>query len=240
VTNQDQTLRFETDEIGKPSDPQTVTVTNPSSQPVRIASVSVTGAFTVSTSCGDMLAPGASCTVEIRFVPSQRGDRSGSLTISDGTPAGRYQVHVRGVLVTSTVGNLAAGKPMTASGSVPGFPASNAADSNTDTYWESTNNQFPQSLTVDLGSSVTVSRVALKTNPGWGGRTQRFEILASDDGTNFTTVVPAADYVFDPGTNNNTVAIQFPAIQRRFVRVEVTGNTGWPAGQIAEFEVYEK
>jgi len=120
----------------------------------------------VSTSCGDVLAPGACCTVEIRFVPSQRGDRSGSLTVSDGTPVGRYQVHVRGVPVTSTAGNLAAGKPMTASGSVPGFPASNAADSNTDSYWESANNQFPLWLTVDLGSSASVSRVAFKINPG--------------------------------------------------------------------------
>ena len=42
LTNQDQTLRFGTDEIRKPSDPQTVTVTNPSSQAVRIASVSIT------------------------------------------------------------------------------------------------------------------------------------------------------------------------------------------------------
>ena len=52
--------------------------------------------------------------------------------------------------------------------------------------------------------------------------------------------MPAADYVFDPGTNDNTIGIQFPAIQRRFIRVQVTGNAGWPAGQIAEFEVYEK
>ena len=90
----DETLRFETDEIGKPSEPETVTVTNPTGEPERIASVSITGAFTVSTTCADELAPGASCTVEIRFVPSARGDRSGSLTISDGTSAGRYQVHV--------------------------------------------------------------------------------------------------------------------------------------------------
>jgi len=239
LIGQDETLRFVTDEVGKPSDPQTVTVTNPSSAPVRIASVTVTGAFTVSTTCGDELAAGASCTVTLRFVPTQRGDRSGSLTVSDGTSAGRYQVHVRGLLVTSTDGNLAAGKPMAASSEVAGFPASNAADSNTDTYWESRNGEFPQSLTVDLGAPASISRVAFKTNSGWGGRTQRFELQTSDDGTTFTTVVPAADYVFDPGTNNNTVELRFPAVSARYVRVVVTGNTGWPAGQIAEFEVYE-
>ncbi len=238
LTNQDQTLHFVTDEIGKPSDPQTVTVTNPSSQPVRIASVSITGAFTLSTTCGDTLAPGASCTVEIRFVPTPRGDRGGSLTVSDGTSAGRYQVHVRGQVIASTVGNLAAGRPVTASSENASFPAANAVDSNTDTYWESLALTSPQNITVDLGSPVVVSRVVLKLNGGWGGRTQRLEILASSDGTTFTTVVPAADYVFDPSTNNNTVEIQFPAIQGRYIRVQATSNTGAPGAQIAEFEVY--
>ena len=80
--------------------------------------------------------------------------------------------------------------------------------------------------------------MVLKLNGGWGGRTQRLEILASSDGTTFTTVVPAADYVFDPSTNNNTVEIQFPAIQGRYIRVQATSNTGAPGAQIAEFEVY--
>ena len=238
LTSQDQTLQFVTDAIGKPSDPQTVTVTNPSSQPMRIASVSTTGAFTLSTTCGDVLAPGASCTVEIRFVPTPRGDRGGSLTVSDGTPAGRYQVHVQGQVIASTVGNLAAGRPVTASSELAAFPAANAVDANTDTYWESLPLTSPQNITVDLGSAVTVSRVTLKLNGGWGGRTQRLEILASSDGTTFTTVVPAADYAFDPSTNNNTVEIRFPAIQQRYIRVQATSNTGAPGAQIAEFEVY--
>jgi len=247
LTSQGQTLQFVTDAIGTPSDPQTVTVTNPSSQPVRIASVSITGAYALSTTCGDtlapgapgaVLAPGASCTVAIRFVPTPRGDRGGSLTVSDGTPAGRYQVHVRGQVIASTVGNLAAGRPVTASSQNPCCVAANAVDSNTDTYWESLSLASPQNITVDLGSPVTVSRVVLKLNGGWGGRTQRLEILASSDGTTFTTVVPAADYVFDPSTNNNTVEIQFPAIQGRYIRVQATSNTGAPGAQIAEFEVY--
>jgi hypothetical protein len=240
VTNLGNTLQFTSDELGKASDAQTVTIHNPTAEAVRIASVTVTGAFTVFDTCGPELAAGASCTATVAFVPTARGDRGGALTISDGTPAGRYQVYVRGQLIASTVGNLAAGRPVTSSSEIAGCCiAAHATDSNTDTYWESANNAFPQTLTVDLGSAVDVNRVAFKTNAGWGGRTQTFEVLASSDGQTFATVVPAAQYAFDPGTNNNTVTINLPGtVQYRYLRVEVTGNTGWPAAQIAEFEAY--
>jgi hypothetical protein len=50
-------------------------------------------------------------------------------------------------------------------------------------------------------------------------------------------VVGGAPYTFDPNTGN-AVTITFPATSTRFVRINVTGNTGWPAGQIGELEVY--
>ncbi|MFG1807425.1 discoidin domain-containing protein [Streptomyces sp. NPDC049040] len=234
----DRTLSFETDAVGNTSDPQTVTLTNPTSRPVRIASISITGVYALSGTCGAFLAPGATCSVDIRFVPTRRGDRNGSLTVSDGTSAGRYQVHVSGRVVTSTAGNLAAGRPVTASTSHDGFPAAGAVDSDTNTYWESGALTSPQSLTVDLGAPVATSRVSLKLNGGWGGRTQRLEVLGSDDGENFTTLSPAADYVFDPAGNDNTVDIAIPTAQRRYVRVQGTANNGAPGVQIAEFEVY--
>lgn len=235
-------LAFQTDAVGNASEPQIVTVTNRSSQTQRIASVTITGTFTVSDTCGTELAAGASCTVAITFVPTSRGDRGGALTVSDGSPAGRYQTYVRGQVIASTVGNLAAGRPVVASSEIAGCcAAANATDSNTDTYWESANNAFPQTIAVDLGSAVTVSRVAVKTNPGWGGRTQKLEILASTDGTNYTTVVPATDYAFDPGTNNNTATVTLPQpIQQRYIQVKVTANSGWPAAQIAELEAYQR
>ncbi len=237
VSGLDTTLSFETDEVGKASEPQTVTVTNPGPRPARIASVSVTGVYTLADTCTGVLAPGASCTVDVRFVPTRRGDRNGSLTLSDGTSAGRYQVHVTGRVVTSSVGNLAAGRPVTASGAHESFPAANAVDSNTNTYWESPALTSPQSLTVDLGGPVTASRVAFRLNEGWGGRTQNLEVLASDDGETFTTVATAADRVFDPA-DGNTVGVAIPSAPYRYLRVQGTSNTGAPGLQIAEFEVY--
>ncbi|GAB3889671.1 CARDB domain-containing protein [Kibdelosporangium lantanae] len=133
--------------------------------------------------------------------------------------------------------NLASNKPVTTSGSLGGYPASNTTDGNQQTYWESPNNAFPQSLQVDLGGSSTVDQVALKLPTSWGARTQTLTVQASTDGTNFTTLSPSAGRVFDPASGN-TVTITVSATDTRYVRVTVSANTGWPAAQISELEVY--
>src|SRR6185369_9125987 len=75
--------------IGKPSDAQTVTVTNGSTAPVTIDSAITPGDFSrTATTCpaaGATLAPGGTCTISIVLTPTQAGPRSGTLTI---TPAG--------------------------------------------------------------------------------------------------------------------------------------------------------
>jgi hypothetical protein len=72
-----------------------------------------------------------------------------------------------------------------------------------------------------------------------GGMTeaQALSVLGSTDGSNFTTIVPSAGYTFNPVTGN-TVAITFDSTSARYLRLNVTANTGWPAGQSSEFEVY--
>ncbi|MFI7208194.1 discoidin domain-containing protein [Micromonospora aurantiaca (nom. illeg.)] len=134
-------------------------------------------------------------------------------------------------------GNLALGRPATATSTTQTYAAGNAVDGNPASYWESANNAFPQSLTVDLGASRTVDRVVLKLPPGWERRTQTLSVLGSTDGSSYTTLAASAGRVFDPAAGN-TVPIALPSGDRRFVRVTVTGNTGWPAGQLAELEVY--
>ncbi|MFC5905736.1 discoidin domain-containing protein [Streptacidiphilus monticola] len=135
--------------------------------------------------------------------------------------------------------NLASGRTMTASGVQQNYVAANANDGDRNTYWESTNNAFPQWLQVDLGSATGVDQVVLKTPTasGWGARTQTLSILGSTDGNSFTTLVASAAYTFDPATNA-TVTINFSTVSERYLRVQITANTGWPAGQISEFEVY--
>ena len=132
--------------------------------------------------------------------------------------------------------NLAAGKPAAASSVTQNYVASNVTDGNQGSYWESANNAFPQWVQVDLGSAQSASRVVLQLPTAWGARTETLSLLGSTDGTNFTTVKASADYTFSPSTN--TVTITFTATSQRYWRVNITANTGWPAGQVSEFQVW--
>ncbi|MFD5919274.1 discoidin domain-containing protein [Kitasatospora sp. NPDC058201] len=135
--------------------------------------------------------------------------------------------------------NLLAGKPLTATGSVGGYGPDQAADGDTGSYWESTGHAFPQSLTADLGAPTAVGRLVLRLPPApaWTARTQTLAVLASTDGTTWTTARAEAAHRFDPATGN-TVTLAVPGTTARHLRLSFTGNTGWPAAQLAEFEAY--
>ena len=138
-----------------------------------------------------------------------------------------------------SVTDLARGRPATASSHTQGYVSGNAVDGNPDSYWESANNAFPQWLQVDLGAAVTVGRVALRLPSFWGARTQTLSVQGSTDGSAFGTLAAAAGRTFDPAAGN-TVTVSFGPATTRFLRVVVTANTGWPAGQVAVLEAYAK
>ncbi len=135
--------------------------------------------------------------------------------------------------------NLAANRPTQESSHTQIYASGNAVDGNTNTYWESANNAFPQWLQVDLGAAMSIQRIVLNLPPAtaWNTRTQTLSVLSSTDGSNFTTIVGSAGYTFNPATGN-TATITFPAATARFVRLNFTANNGWPAGQASEFQVY--
>ncbi|MGW3318514.1 discoidin domain-containing protein [Streptomyces fungicidicus] len=136
--------------------------------------------------------------------------------------------------------NLTRGRPATATGSQDVYTPGKAVDGDANTYWESANHAFPQSLTVDLGSAQAVRRLVLKLPPqtAWGARTQTLSVQGSTDGSAYTTVVAPKDYRFDPATGN-TVTVSLPSgTALRHLRLHVTGNTGWPAAQCSEVEAY--
>ncbi|KUM78507.1 mycodextranase [Streptomyces curacoi] len=136
--------------------------------------------------------------------------------------------------------NLAKGRPATATGSQDVYTPGKAVDGDAGSYWESANNAFPQSWTVDLGSTEAVRRLVLKLPPQsvWQARTQTLSVQGSTDGSTYSTVVPARDYRFDPATGN-TVTVPLPSgTSLRHLRLHVTGNTGWSAAQFSEVEAY--
>ncbi|MFF8860578.1 discoidin domain-containing protein [Streptomyces sp. NPDC015139] len=136
--------------------------------------------------------------------------------------------------------NLAKGRPATATGSQDVYTPGKAVDGDANSYWESTNNAFPQAFTVDLGSSYAVRRLVLKLPPSaaWGARTQTVTVLGSTDGSAYSTVVGSQGYRFDPATGN-TATVSLPSgTNLRYLRLSVSANTGWPAGQFSEVEAY--
>ncbi|MFF1869287.1 discoidin domain-containing protein [Streptomyces sp. CB03911] len=135
--------------------------------------------------------------------------------------------------------NLLAGKSLTATSTVDVYGANKANDGDANSYWESAANAFPQSLTADLGASTAVGRLVLKLPPAtaWATRTETLSVLASTDGTNWTTVKASAGYTFNPATGN-TVTVSVPGTTARYLKLSFTGNTGWAAAQLSEFEAY--
>jgi hypothetical protein len=135
--------------------------------------------------------------------------------------------------------NLAAGRPTAESSHTDVYASGNVTDGNQSTYWESASNAFPQWVQVDLGSSQSAARVVLQLPASWGARDLTLSLLASTNGTSFTTVAGPATYTFSP-SSNNTVTVTFPATSQRYWRVSITANTGWPAGQVSELQVWNQ
>jgi chitodextrinase len=136
--------------------------------------------------------------------------------------------------------NLALHRPTAESSHTQNYASSNATDGDPNSYWESANNAFPQWLQVDLGVATAARRIGLSLPPApaWGRRTQTLSVQGSTDGATFQTLVGSAGYTFDPATGN-TATVALPAsTQARYLRLNFTANTGWPAGQVAELAVF--
>jgi hypothetical protein len=158
-------------------------------------------------------------------------DVGGGSAIDAGVPGGQPDAEV-------VVGNLALGKPSNASSYAQVYMPGNAVDGDAATYWESNSNAYPQTLTVDLGATRSINKVVLKLpSADWSARTQTLSILGSTDGTTFVTLVGSSTVTFDPA-NGNVATLPFATTSQRHVRIQFTANSGWPAGQLSELEVY--
>ena len=90
-------LAFASQAIGTASPPRTITVTNTGSAALSIPSVSVTGDFSETDTCaGASIAPGAGCSVQVVFLPSTVGSRTGVLTVYGNVPGGQATASLAG------------------------------------------------------------------------------------------------------------------------------------------------
>jgi chitodextrinase len=140
----------------------------------------------------------------------------------------------------SSTTNLALHRPTSESSHTQTYASGNATDGDTTTYWESANNAFPQWVQVDLGATAGVRRIVLKLPPAtaWATRTQTLSVQGSTDGGTFTQLLASAGYTFDPATGNTATLTLPSTVTTRYVRLNITANNGWPAGQVSEFQVF--
>ncbi|MFI6329747.1 discoidin domain-containing protein [Micromonospora chersina] len=191
---------------------------------------------TLLASAGRTFSPANGNTVTLSFPAASTRHVRITITANTGWAAAQLaELEVYGTASSST--NLALGRTMAESSHSDVYGAGNANDGNPATYWESANNAFPQWIRVDLGAAVAVNKVVLKLPTGWPARTQTLTVQGSTDGSTFSTLVASAGYAFDPA-GGNTVTVTVGTATTRYVRLLFTANTGWPAGQLAELEVY--
>jgi hypothetical protein len=233
-------LSFGNQAVGSASAAQTVTVTNTGTATASLSSVSAGAPFAETNTCGSSLAAGASCTASVTFTPTAGGTASGSLSVASNAPGSPLTVALSGTGTSSTT-NLALNKPATASSDYQTYVPSNVTDGNTSSYWESADGAaYPQTITVNLGSVQSIGSVTLDLPPAtaWSTRTETLSVLGSSNGSTFSQIVGSAGYTFNPSTGN-TATISLPSgTSAQYVELSFTANTGWPAAQLSEFEVF--
>jgi hypothetical protein len=227
--------------VGQTSAAQNVTLSNPTgTAALSISSITTSSGFTQTNNCGSILAGGASCTISVKFAPTAAGVFNGSLAIANSATSTPIRVSLSGTGFTPTT-NLALGATATSSSIQSGFPASNVNDNNTSSYWESLDNAaYPQWIDLNFGQMLSLGSVTLNLPPltAWNTRTETFSVESSTNGTNYTTIIGSAGYTFDPATGN-TVSFNLPSgTSATNLRLNFTANTGWPAAQLSEFQVF--
>jgi len=95
-------LSFGNQVVGSTSSPLQVTLSNTGSAPMTVSSARTTGNFQIqANSCMDGLRPGSNCHVDVSFVPTAVGNRTGTLTFDDNATNSPQTVSLSGVGTTA-------------------------------------------------------------------------------------------------------------------------------------------
>lgn len=162
---------------------------------------------------------------------------TGEAIITVTTEDGGFTDTATITVITPTTGdNLALNKPVTATGTPDGNNiADNLVDGSTNSRWSV--NGFPQSFTVDLGESFSINKTEFVFHQD---RAYQYiiETATSVNGT-YTEIVDRSNSS-TPGTVSAPVTDSFSSVNARYVRVTVSGASGYsgPWISILEFRVF--
>ena len=101
-------LAFGPEVVSATSAAQQVTLTNGGGSALTISSVTTSGDFTQTNTCGTSISAATSCTISITFAPTQGGSRTGTLTVSDSALGSPHTVALSGTGQDFSIG-VAAG-----------------------------------------------------------------------------------------------------------------------------------
>ncbi|HEV2395738.1 MAG TPA: FG-GAP-like repeat-containing protein [Candidatus Sulfotelmatobacter sp.] len=89
-------LNFGSQGVGTTSPSQTITLSNPSNVKFDVSSITATGDFAETNTCGVSLAIGENCKITVTFSPSATGSESGAVVITDNTRISPVSVPLSG------------------------------------------------------------------------------------------------------------------------------------------------
>jgi hypothetical protein len=96
VTLSPASLTFANQNVGTTSAAENVTVTNSGTATLTLSTISASGDFSQTSTCGNSLAAGAKCTISVTFKPSALFTRTGALTLTDNGSADTQTVALTG------------------------------------------------------------------------------------------------------------------------------------------------
>ena len=96
VTLSPQNLTF-IQNVGTPSSPQTMMLINSGAAPLHLTAIKDAGDFVQVNNCPQTLAPGASCSLNVSFLPSTTGERDGYIVVADDSLDSPQKIAVTGI-----------------------------------------------------------------------------------------------------------------------------------------------
>jgi phospholipase C/archaellum component FlaF (FlaF/FlaG flagellin family) len=99
-------LTFPDTSVGSSSGPLTVTLTNSGHADLTIDSITASGDYSQSNTCGAIVTAGASCTIDVVFTATAAGTREGTVVIADNAPGSPQAVPLTGNGITRPLVSL--------------------------------------------------------------------------------------------------------------------------------------
>ena len=87
--------------IGTTSDPQAVSLTNTGTATLTLSSITASGDYAQTNTCGSAVAAGANCQMDVTFTPTAEGSRAGAVTITDDAADSPQTVNLSGTGVAA-------------------------------------------------------------------------------------------------------------------------------------------